>query len=75
MGKPLPCERLMILLATVNSFSFHVIANYFNWMMGFGMVYGEVWEAGVLWFILTRLLQPSHVILPSGQKFLNWEIY
>lgn len=75
MRRPLPCERPLILLDTVNSFSFHVIANYFNWMMGFGMFYGQVWEAGVLWFTLTRLLQASHVILSSGKKFLQWEIY
>jgi hypothetical protein len=75
MGRLLPCEHFLILLDTVNSFSFLVTANYFNWMMGFGEFYEEVWEAGFLWFILTRLLLPRHVILPSGPKFLQWEIY
>lgn len=40
------CEHSLILLNTVNNFSFHVTANYFNSMMGFEMFYGSVGSLG-----------------------------
>lgn len=70
MGRFLFCEYFLIFLDIVNSFSFFVIVNYFNWMMGFGEFYEEVWEVGFFWFILIGLLLFYYVILLFGLKFL-----